>query len=709
MKKRTRRHPRAEKTDGSNQETMDGYYYSVSSTYLVQKFALNSYHRVVARKGLGRRPDPSFRRELNRIQQPIVDRKLSGRKCSEIDLQTLGQHFGRHIETVNLVLSEVYSSQAHASQIGEKLETSKGQGYVVLRGEPSLKWKKDNRFGQLVYERMYRNVLETAARIILSDYTRRKLVNALLEILSSDWEQLRRLLSLKRIPADLIRKVKDSGGKKKGSYYHYALTACRQVRRALDIHLLKTSEQSSSFRSVQRKRVRDLMNSPDSTNVNELVLDKVEEWKTLGFPFVQPVFKKNTMEFAASTENSTGQGYWFKEDPERENEIILYIKTPPGITRRERAPDSPYRGQTLRFRFLNWFPRQSARARRKAQEARVQGKSQRAVQLDYRAARYEDMDHQLRNTIRLQHLTRELVNLKGKKDANADKTAELKREIERLRKSRRCAPPVFKVEGHRATLLIPFMPPDAEMLKKVLPRTPRIKRAGVDRGLRHPVVLSVKNGGGSFDEVKIGREELYKKRETLRQRTRVLISELALRKNNWEKKCVMLPLPGNLLKRERELGATWAKIRRIDREISHQLAAETVWFCEHRGVKTVYFEDLRYFQGKGGMRTFSWNLSTNLWGQIIEGVRYRRAALGHKYGGVWTVSPAWTSRKCSVCGERGLRVKDSGSTEEERGGEYFYCPSCEFRLHADVNAARNILKINIKPTVVGGRTAKTYV
>ena len=53
---------------------------------------------------------------------------------------------------------------------------------------------------------------------------------------------------------------------------------------------------------------------------------------------------------------------------------------------------------------------------------------------------------------------------------------------------------------------------------------------------------------------------------------------------------------------------------------------------------------------------------------------------------------------------RGLRVKDSDSTEEERGGEYFYCPSCEFRLHADVNAARNILKIQIKPSAVSGRT-----
>ena len=698
--KRTLRHPRVGKTTGSNQEKMDGYYYSVSSTYLVQKFALNSFHRQVVRKGLGRRPDPSFRRELKRIQQPVVDRSVSGRKCSEIDLTVLGQHFGRYIEAVNLVISEVFASKRLAYQIGEKLETSKGQGYVVLREESFLEWTRDNRFGQLVYERMFRNVLETAARIVLSDYTRRKLVNALLGILSSDREQLRRLLSLKRIPADLVRMVKESGGKKKGSYYHYALTACRQVRRAMDIRFLEILEQGSSIRSVQRRRVRDLMRSSTWLTTHNSAISQVQDWRSNGFPFVQPVFKQSTIEFAASTENSTGQGYWFKEDPEREDEIILYIKTPPGITGRERTPDSPYRGQTLRFRFLDWFPRQSVRARRKSQEARIQGKLQRAIQLEYRAARYEDMSQQLRNTIRLQHLTRQLANVRGRKDSDPDKTAELKRE--KLRKNRRCAPPVLKVQGHRVTLLIPFIPPDVEMLNRVLPKTPRTRRAGVDRGLRHPVVLSVKNGTDSFDETKIGRDDLYRKREVLRQRTRVLMSELALRRNNWEKKRVMLPPPAHLLKKERELGSTWTKVRRIDREISHQLAAEIVWFCEHRGVKTIYFEDLRFFQGKGGMRTLSWNLSTNLWGQIIEGVKYRRAALGHRYGGVWTVSPAWTSQKCSACGERGLRVKDSGSTEEEKGGEYFYCPSCEFRLHADVNAARNILKIQKRPTAIGG-------
>ncbi len=315
MKKRTRRHPRVGKTTSSNQETMDGNYYVDSSTYLVQKFSLNSFNRQVARKGLGRKPDPSFKRGSRRVTRQLVT-KLSGKKCSEIDLQTIGQHFDKYIEAVNLVLSKVYSPHQRAASVGMKLEGSKGQGYVVLREESFLEWTRSNEFGLLVFERMYRNVLETAARIFHSDYSRRKLVNALLDILSNDWEQLRRLVSLKRIPADLVRSVRESGGKKKGSYYHYALAACRQVRRTLDIQLFEESDSSSSVRSIQKRRVRDLMKSNAGTGAIVSMVSQVNDWKSNGFPFIQPVFRQTTMEFAASTENTTGQGFWFKENPE---------------------------------------------------------------------------------------------------------------------------------------------------------------------------------------------------------------------------------------------------------------------------------------------------------------------------------------------------------------------------------------------------------
>lgn len=220
------------------------------------------------------------------------------------------------------------------------------------------------------------------------------------------------------------------------------------------------------------------------------------------------------------------------------------------------------------------------------------------------------------------------------------------------------------------------------------------------------MVVSVKNGDDTYEETLIGRQQLFEKREKLRQQTRVLTSEVALKRNNWEKKHPKQQPPAILLKKERELESVWNKVRRLDNEISHQVAAETVWFCEHHDVKTIYFEDLRSFQGKGGMGRHSWNLSTNLWSKMIEGVRYRREALGHRNGGIWLVNPAWTSQTCHVCGERGVRVEDETSTSERKGGEYFYCSVCEEHFHADINAARNIIEVKqpMKPTAVGGWT-----
>jgi transposase len=553
---------------------------------------------------------------------------------------------------------------------------------------------------------MHRNALETAARIILSDYTRRRLVNAALSILTSENAQLIRLMKNRRVPSDLVRRVKDTSDKKSGSVYHYALSALRQVRRVLR----KTVHDSYQVPDGDRcPSVRELLQE-DSGCKNEIkliIIKQVDNWHRTEFPFLTPVFKKSTMEFAASTENTTGQGYWFRADSKRENEFILYIKTPPGVIGYESDSESPYKSRTVRLRFLNWLPRKAARARKNAQRAKERGDVRRAIELEFRAHRFEDMNLQLLNRIKLQQLAREFARIRAQEKRYEARIKTLKIEIESFKSSRKSAPPIIKVVGKRATLTIPFMPPDEQLLRTSLPSLSNHHlRAGVDRGLRHSMIVSVKNGDNSFEEKMIGRQELYEKRGRLRQRSRMLMSQIARKRNNWEKKHSGQQPPAFVLKKERELESVWQKVRRLDKEISHQVASETTWFCEHRGAKTIYFEDLRSFQGKGGMRTHSWNLSTNLWGQMIEGVRYRREALGHKNGGIRIVNPAWTSQTCHVCGERGVRVEDETSTMEKKGGEYFHCLNCDEHFHADVNAARNIMHVQqTKPSAVPGRTA----
>ena len=736
-------------------KTMDGNIISVGSRrphqYLVESFALNSYHRKVSRKGEGRVPDPRFRKRTAK-QVQTLSRTATGRKCGSVDLKTLTEHFQKYCKAVNLILERVYSNDEHSEEVGQQLSKSRSRGYVVLMNEHDLKWAKDNEFGKLVFERMHRNALETAARIILADHTRRGLVRTLVNILVESEDDLNRLMKNKRVPADLIRRVRDqSETKHNGSGFHYALSACKQVRRVLDELVLskipkppverQASVHHNRYTSVpdprlasvsakgthsalpndqaprkqrirggrrvrQRAKVRELWKdkSKTSESIRDLIRSEVTRWSEEGFPFTTPVLKATTEDFSASTENATGQGYWFKSDPDRPDEIVLYIKTPPGLQNTECDPDSPYRSQTLRFRFLNWFPRKAKRARKKGEEARAAGDISRAEQLTFRAAVFTDMSKQLMHTIALHHVARELTNLKARKDPEG--IVELEEKLKKLRTSRRSAPPRLHLRGNRVSLSIPFLSLDKKLLEKTLDTAQLTAYAGVDRGIRFPVVLSVRDEHGTYHDRHIGLKGLFAKRERLRHRTRELSSQIDRRKNNWEKKHPGLQAPAYILKKEMELASVWRKVRRLDREISHLVASETVWFCEKHRVKTVYFEDLRSFQGKGGMHSHSWRLSTNLWGLMIEGVRYRRQAMGYRRGGVWTVNPAWTSQTCSRCGERGVRVESPTDTEEMRGGEHFFCPYCQNRLHADVNAARNIIKIKHEASAVPGRTGQ---
>jgi len=141
-------------------------------------------------------------------------------------------------------------------------------------------------------------------------------------------------------------------------------------------------------------------------------------------------------------------------------------------------------------------------------------------------------------------------------------------------------------------------------------------------------------------------------------------------------------------------------------EIARQVSSQTIWFCEQHRVNKIFFEDLRSFQSRAGMKNLSWFLGVNLWGKIIETVRYMRESLGHSKYSVWTVNPRYTSQTCHQCGERGIRVAIDGSTTETKGGEFFYCHNCDEHFHADINAARNIIHVQ-QSSVVPGRTLES--
>lgn len=474
----------------------------------------------------------------------------------------------------------------------------------------------------------------------------------------------------------------------------------------MDEYILSEREEPLRFRGSQRKRVsRYLKDRIESQEVLALAESLLHDYMTDGYPFSTPRMKSCTEDFSASTENSPGQGYWFSIDKKRENEIIFFLKL---LEPHEQAPleKFPYRTKTLPLRFLDWLPRAAKKDRKKATTASKEGKQLRALKLRFRAMKFEDMHLQLMNTIELQHVSYQYARLKSRNEKDSEKIKELQEEIIRLRRTRRCGPPRLLLSNGRVTLQIPFLPPTNDMVDEELgPRTYR-RRAGADRGIRVPLVLSVRNGETEYADKLVSFNELLIKRDLLRCQSKDLISKVRRMRNNWERKHPMRDLPSFILKKERHLSAIWRKIQRLDREIARQVASRTVWFCEKHGVKTLYFENLKNYTPPAGWGNLSWRLSSNLWSKIFDSVTYMRQALGHRFGGVWTVNPAWTSQRCHVCGDIGMRVGSTESTTEIKGGEFFRCLSCGCSIHADVNAARNIIDVrSITPSAVSGQKA----
>jgi hypothetical protein len=379
----------------------------------------------------------------------------------------------------------------------------------------------------------------------------------------------------------------------------------------------------------------------------------------------------------------------------------LHLKLPPGI---EGTPhdDSPYEGKNITFRFLDWLPRAASNDRRRAKIAREKGEKNRAESLTFRAAKFEDLHIQLMNTIQFQHSAHNLARLKLRKGADPEEITQLQEKVKVLKKSRRSAPPRLLLRGHRLTLQIPFLSPNGHVSDTVFGEKEYTTKAGADRGLRAPVALSVEKEQ-SFEDLLITVGHLVEKRESIRKFVAPLTSEVTLKKNNWDKKRSGQSYPTQVLRQDRQIAASWRKIRRLDLELARQVASRTVWFCEEHRVKRLFFEDLRSFQAHAGSQDLSYNLSSNLWGKIIDTVRYMRESLGHSKYSVWTVNPRYTSQTCHVCGARGVRVENETSTTERKGGEYFYCSKCDEHFHADINAARNIIHVQ-DSSAAPGRT-----
>jgi len=77
------------------------------------------------------------------------------------------------------------------------------------------------------------------------------------------------------------------------------------------------------------------------------------------------------------------------------------------------------------------------------------------------------------------------------------------------------------------------------------------------------------------------------------------------------------------------------------------------------------------------------------WGEFARQLEYKQRWLG---GTFITVPPRYTSQRCSCCGH---------TEAANRKGQGFACLSCGFELHADINAAKNILAAGLAVIACG--------
>ncbi|MFW9888247.1 MAG: hypothetical protein ACFFER_08700, partial [Candidatus Thorarchaeota archaeon] len=260
MKKAMRRRPRTEKTNSSDQKTMDGNLMLSSSEnhqitglkYLVQSFTLYSLKKEISKKGKGRNPDPCYR---NTSPEKVLKEieSIAGGKVSKADLTSIGSYFEKYVRLVNLVLERVYEGADRVSSLGEALSSFRGMGYVLLRSEDYLSYRDNEEIRAQSFERFYRNVLEQAARIIQSDWSRRQLMEAAIVFVNHDRKSLVSLLKNKYVQSKMIKAVRTrcESVKDNGSGYYYTLSVLKQLRRNLDERILSDLNQPLGFRASQ--------------------------------------------------------------------------------------------------------------------------------------------------------------------------------------------------------------------------------------------------------------------------------------------------------------------------------------------------------------------------------------------------------------------------------------------------------------------------
>jgi putative transposase len=147
---------------------------------------------------------------------------------------------------------------------------------------------------------------------------------------------------------------------------------------------------------------------------------------------------------------------------------------------------------------------------------------------------------------------------------------------------------------------------------------------------------------------------------------------------------------GKPVKGEHSSQQLWEHVRRMNEDAAHRVARHIANVCAKYPGCVLVFERLRKVRPRGGSKSRRMNRkqANQLRGKINQYAREKVYALG-----IVTVetNPHGTSQYCSRCGARGERFSNlSHQRIAVKWGKLFWCPSCHYEIHADLNASFNV-------------------
>jgi putative transposase len=193
-------------------------------------------------------------------------------------------------------------------------------------------------------------------------------------------------------------------------------------------------------------------------------------------------------------------------------------------------------------------------------------------------------------------------------------------------------------------------------------------RVGIDRGIANRLTLST----GDFVDVPC----------SVKERLNVLE-----RRRKHQQKDMMRKLKGSKRREKSRIRVahTHAKIARIKRHWNHVLSHRISMRFTHVCVEKLNIDRLI----RTANRSLSRRIADQNWGQFGQFLTYKVQDSG---GSIIAVDPAFTSLTCHRC--------DNVDKMSRKSQSRFECARCGHSDHADINAAKNILKAGSPPASI---------